>query len=231
MARQYIVQKGDTLGKIANEFYSKAALYKKLADYNGILNPDQIITGQVLEIPSKRELLGVVPQPVSSDTELAAPNGLGQILDVFGNIFECIQDDGNLNEQRWHQEYFARARLPFSIPLSWDPTNYVTRLMCHKKLVEVFGEVFAAIEGEDLRDEITSYGGCYNFRSKRSSGKLSTHSWGIAIDLNPHSNPMGSPGDMHPGIVEIFRDHGFKWGGDWPRRYKDPMHFQFCTGY
>lgn len=59
MARQYIVQKGDTLGKIANEFYSKAALYKKLADYNGILNPDQIITGQVLEIPSKRELLGL----------------------------------------------------------------------------------------------------------------------------------------------------------------------------
>ena len=109
-------------------------------------------------------MLGVVPQTVSSDTELAAPNGLGQILDVFGNIFECIQDDGNLNEQRWHQEYFTRARLPFSIPLSWNPTNYVTRLMCHKKLVEVFGEVFAAIEGEGLRDEITSYGGCYNFR-------------------------------------------------------------------
>jgi nucleoid-associated protein YgaU len=41
MARQYIVQKGDTLGKIAGKFYSEAALYKKLADYNGVINPDQ----------------------------------------------------------------------------------------------------------------------------------------------------------------------------------------------
>jgi hypothetical protein len=69
-----------------------------------------------------------MPQPVSSDTELAAPNGLGQILYVFGNIFEFIQDDGSLNEQRWHQEYFTRARLPFSIPLSWGPTNRIINI-------------------------------------------------------------------------------------------------------
>jgi LysM repeat protein len=230
MARQYFIQRGDTLGKIAGTFYNDAALYKKLADYNGIINPDQIIPGQVLEIPSKRELLGIVPKPVSADTELAAPNGLDQILNLFGPIFEFIQDDGSLNEQRWHREYFTRARLPFSIPLSWAPSNYVSRLLCHKQIAEVFSETFAAIQSAGLQD-VKSYGGCYNFRSKRSSGKLSTHSWGISIDLNPHSNPMGSPGDMHPGIVEIFRNHGFKWGGDWPRRNKDPMHFQFCTGY
>jgi hypothetical protein len=42
---------------------------------------------------------------------------------------------------------------------------------------------------------------------------------------------MGQDGDMPPGIVAAFKAAGFFWGGDWPGRNKDPMHFQFCTGY
>jgi hypothetical protein len=98
-------------------------------------------------------------------------------------------------------------------------------------LIETFPEVFAAIEREGLKDEIRSFGGCYNFRSKRTSGKLSTHSWGIAIDLNLETNAQGTSGGMNPDVVEIFRRFAFKWGGDWSGKSKDPMHFQFCTGY
>ncbi len=57
-----------------------------------------------------------------------------------------------------------------------------------------------------------------------------THSSGIAIDLNPETNRTGTPGDMDPQIVAVFKQHGFKWGGDWLGR-KDPMHFQYCSGY
>jgi hypothetical protein len=98
-------------------------------------------------------------------------------------------------------------------------------------LVEIFPEVFAKIEKKGLKSKIRTFGGCYNYRPKRTSGKLSTHSWGIGIDLNPETNAQGKPGDMHPGVVEIFREFGFKWGGDWSGKSKDPMHFQFCTGY
>lgn len=231
MAKQYFVQQGDNLGKIANKFYNDRSLYKKLAEYNGILNPNMIMVGQALEIPSKRELLGGVPVSLPDTVEVKPPHGLEQILDYFGNIYEFIREDGTLNETDWQRRFLKRVDLPFPLKLSWNTSQSVTRLFCHKKVAEVFQEAFETIEKERLKSQVKTYGGCYSYRAKRSSGKLSTHSWGIAIDLNPNSNPMGKAGDMNPDIVEIFRRFGFKWGGDWSGSGKDPMHFQFCTGY
>jgi peptidoglycan/xylan/chitin deacetylase (PgdA/CDA1 family) len=58
MARKYVIQKGDTLSKIAKNFYGDLGLYQRLAKYNGIRNPNLIRVGQTIEIPSKRELEG-----------------------------------------------------------------------------------------------------------------------------------------------------------------------------
>jgi hypothetical protein len=63
----------------------------------------------------------------------------------------------------------------------------------------------------------------------RAASKLSTHAWGIGLDINVKQNPLRARPKMDPRIVAIFRDHGFKWGGDWSR--PDGMHFQFATGY
>lgn len=237
MARRYVIRKNDTLAKIARRFYADAGLHRKLASYNGILDPDLILVGQTIEIPARRELEGgavagpapMVPPPGGAPLPVT-PDGLEEILTTFGNIFEFIREDGNL-DPRWHAEFLAHAPLPFSIPLSWDRSKVVSRLYCHTQLKEVFPVVFADIQAQGLQPEIRTFGGCFNFRSKRTSGKLSTHCWGIAIDLNPETNAQGAVGDMHSGVVEIFGRFGFKWGGDWSGRSKDPMHFQFCTGY
>lgn len=236
MARSYVIQKGDTLRKIAKNFYGEPSLSKKLADYNGILNPDLIVIGQNIELPSKGELLGEVIEPPAPDgstdnnISLATPNGLEEILATFGDIYQFITEDGRL-DPHWESNHLGRVPLPFPIPLSWDPSHSITKLYCHKKLIEIFSEVFLRIEKKGLKNKIRTFGGCYNYRPKRTSGKLSTHSWGIGIDLNPETNPQGKPGDMHPGVVEIFQELGFKWGGDWSGKSKDPMHFQFSTGY
>ncbi len=237
MAQRYVIRKQDTLAKIARRFYGHASLYKKLALYNGIQNPNLIVVGQAIEVPSRRELEGKQVGPAippvalpSTVPTLATPNGLKGVLATFGNIYDFIRDDGNL-DPGFESKFLMRTRLPFSIPLSWDQSKKVRRLYCHSKLKLVFPAVFAELQKEGLRTAIRTFGGCFNFRGKRTSGKLSTHCWGISIDLNPETNAQGTAGDMHPGVVTVFRRFGFKWGGDWSGRSKDPMHFQFCTGY
>jgi hypothetical protein len=229
MGRKYVVRKGDTLAKIAKLSYGDAQLANKLAGYNGILNPDLILIGQTLEIPSKRELEGASEGP-SMPIEITPPNGFEEVMATFGNILDFLKEDGSL-DSRWETQYLGRAPLAFPISLSWDRSKMVQNLYCHKKMIEIFSDAFGTIQNEGLNEKIKTYGGCFNFRSKRTSSKLSTHSWGIAIDLNPETNPQGKPGDMDQGVVEVFRRFGFKWGGDWSGSSKDPMHFQFCTGY
>lgn len=231
MARSYIVKKGDTLGKIAKRELGDAGLFTLIAEFNGIRDPEKIFVGQRLEIPTKKDTQPQTP-PVSivPGFDIAPPNGLDNILQTFGNIFDYLRDDGTL-DQRWESDQLIRTSLPYAMPLSWDLTKRVANLYTHRKLKDLFPAVFREIELRGLKSQILTFGGCFNFRSKRGGNKLSVHSWAVAIDLNPETNRMGTPGDMNPEIVEIFKAFGFTWGGDWSGKSKDPMHFQFCTGY
>jgi hypothetical protein len=149
---------------------------------------------------------------------------------MFGNIHNYIQEDGTL-DVRWQTEMLARATLPFPLTLSFDPSKTISSFTCHKLLVPAFTGVFSKLQASGIEATVTSFGGCFAFRPQRTGTVLSTHSWGIAIDLNPVTNQQGSAGDMDAKVVEIFRQTGFEWGGDWSRRTRDPMHFQYCTGY
>ncbi len=230
MSRPYIIKAGDTLGKIAKKYYGDALAYKKLGEYNHIFKPNLITVGQLIEIPSKQELMGQSEPLPEMGSELVSPHGYTNIISTFGDVRSFVKIDGTLGTA-WSANHMGRAKLPFSIPLSWDKTKRVKNLYCHKKLIDIFEDVFSAIERKRLKKKIVSYGGCFNFRTKRSSGKLSTHSWGIAIDLNTDTNRMGTVGDMDERLVELFKTSGFVWGGDWTGRFKDPMHFQYCSGY
>ncbi len=227
MARTYVVRRGDTLRKIARARLGDGALYRRIADYNGIRDPNRIAVGQRIEIPSRRELRA---PPAPRVLPVAPPHGLPALLARFGNIYAYLRKDGTL-DPRWERDQLARARLPFAIALSWDPSKKVRNLYCHRQLAPVFVAVFAELKRRGLQRKVRTYGGCFNFRAKRSGSKLSTHAWGVAIDLNPETNGMGRDGDMAPGIVKVFESFGFTWGGRWSGRSKDPMHFQFCSGY
>ncbi len=161
---------------------------------------------------------------------LILPHGLDQIPATFGDIFDYIGPDHTLNP-RWQNEFLQRIALPFPLTLAWDKSRRVNQITCHKRLADIFTATLVAIQTAGLQDKIITFGGCFCFRPQRTGAKLSAHSWGIAIDLNTESNAQGTAGNMDPAIVEIFRNAGFEWGGEWHGKSQDPMHFQFCTGY
>lgn len=163
-------------------------------------------------------------------SQLVPPNGLEEIIQVFGDIDQYLGNDGRPNSQ-WVDGVMQLVNLPFPIKYHSNPSQNLTRLRCHHKLTDVFAAVFNAILNQGLKDKIKDCDGCYCFREKSSgNGELSVHSWGIAIDLNVSTNKPNTPGDMAPELITLFKGFGFEWGGDWSN-YRDPMHFQYCTGY
>lgn len=162
------------------------------------------------------------------------PRGLAGIIARFGDPYAAMGDDGLLSPEEalaWEAR-LTSVEFHRPIPLSYGRAGQTaTRMRCHQLLAPVFRSVWRAIAADaELDRHVRSYGGAYLFRPKRDAGEeLSTHSWGISIDLNVATNKLGTPGDMHAGIIQVFEAHGFQWGGRWRR--PDPMHFQFAEGY
>lgn len=85
-----------------------------------------------------------------------------------------------------------------------------------------------------LRRWVVPLGGTFVWRRVAGEQRLSPHSFGIAVDLNPSLGAYWrwSGGTGHPAqktypqtIVAIFEENGFVWGGKW-REY-DLMHFEY----
>lgn len=104
---------------------------------------------------------------------------------------------------------------------------------CHRLVVPYLRGVVSELHRSSLIQlldpaDFQLAGGCYNPRFNRGGDpgySLSRHAWGIAIDLNPSSNPYGSVPTLPLAVVEVFRRWGFSWGGTWST--PDGMHFEW----
>ena len=79
-----------------------------------------------------------------------------------------------------------------------------------------------------LSHAVDADSGCFSARFINSdpSGRLSHHSWGIAIDLNQAQNGFGAKPNMDMRVVDVFEDRwGFTWGGRWI--IPDGIHFEW----
>lgn len=161
---------------------------------------------------------------------MTTPDGLAGITGVFGDLRPYVQEDGTISAE-WESMMLTTLVLPFSMPLDWERSVLVSKMRCHKLIADTFEEVFNQIVEQGLQSTVKTFGGCYEGRTQRGANVISTHAWGIAIDLNPFENQMGTHGNMDMRLVTLFRKCGFKWGGDFVGSRTDPMHFQFATGY
>lgn len=77
---KYTVKEGDILFIIAEKYYTDGEKFSEIAKTNNLTNPDQIETGQVLEIPkleTQQAQAEVSPQPTVSPEPSASPETLG----------------------------------------------------------------------------------------------------------------------------------------------------------
>jgi len=149
------------------------------------------------------------------------------------NIISCHQTLGN--------------RLP-GVPAKWW-------VQVHKRVEPYLREALRRVQVVAPDFEIERIGS-HNFRHIRHDPNrpLSVHSWGAAIDLNPHENRGVSfksgeapkawspeymkiwPNGVTPEVVEAFSSCGFAWGSDWDEdgethdhTFLDPMHFEWIA--
>ncbi len=87
----------------------------------------------------------------------------------------------------------------------------------------------------ELAHVLRPLGGTLAWRNIAATGRLSVHSFGAAIDLNPHlpywlweKHPERIPALVRAfprEVVEAFEEEGFIWGGKWASF--DVMHFEY----
>ena len=148
-----------------------------------------------------------------------------------------------------------------------DGKTKVGELICNKLIASDLKEIFQELykrhypiermqliddyDADDERSMQANNTSCFNYRPIAGSTKLSKHSLGLAIDINPLYNPCvkvnkdGSTSiqpktgrryanrqrpwpykiDKNDLCYRLFVSHGFQWGGSW-RSVKDYQHFE-----
>lgn len=115
-----------------------------------------------------------------------------------------------------------------SVLINSASRTHTGHIYCNKDMAQALLDAFSLVINRDLLECLDTYDGCWNIRDVRGEpGKISTHAYALAIDLNAKTNPLGGPATMHPGIVDCFKEVGFIWAGDFKR--VDGMHFQWAS--
>lgn len=167
---------------------------------------------------------------------MGAPNGLDEIVRMFGDPRQFVLPDGGLSPA-WERNYIVRIPLPEPLMLDFGPATkepMVSQVTVHKKLADRLSEALELVYENGLWEQLGGYSGGFAWRPARGTRKVSTHAWGIAWDFGASRDPLGdAPGGPDPEmpleIVRIFESLDFTWGGRWAR--PDQMHFQFAKGY
>ena len=161
--------------------------------------------------------------------------GMAQTKATLGEFAYRVNANGSVSQDAaWTSASLPGGRelLNGAIPI---------RARCHNEvkpgIQAALAEVAAAGLGGVINvDDANTAGGCHLARFNRltpdsSLGFLSRHSWGMAIDTNTRGSCQGcAPPDFatRPGgcrVVQIFRKHGFAWGGNFLT--PDGMHFEW----
>lgn len=141
------------------------------------------------------------------------------IKSAFGEFAAAASSDGSITIQdSWKDKHITAMEVPI-----------LGEITCHRGLFPQLTQALQQVEDAGLAFTIdpSDFGGCYSARfiDSNPGGRLSHHSWGIAIDFNAAQNRPGTRPDLDHRLVRIMEDNGFTWGGRW--LIPDGMHFEW----
>lgn len=163
-------------------------------------------------------------------------------------------DNISLGELRYlrvlHMGFDGQAHigeLLVNVSIATDVLEIMRELFENGYAIEkmVLVDAYGADDEQSMEDNNTS---AFNYREIAGSSKLSRHSLGLAIDINPLYNPCvkNSGASISPAnagdyadrsqtfahkidendlCYRLFLEHGFTWGGSW-HSLKDYQHFE-----
>lgn len=179
----------------------------------------------------------------------------GTISEISDSLLQCMKAGGS-----WKSNTPAdlRSKLRYLRLYYVDPQGKTQRgemivnVSIARDVVEIFDSLYRArypiarmvlideYGADDDRSMEANNTSAFNFRMMTGSttGRISNHGLGLAVDINPLWNPYVKGNVVKPKgarrtpqinrsdlAYRLFTAHGFTWGGNW-RSLKDYQHFE-----
>jgi hypothetical protein len=220
-------------GEVSNRVKTVQTALRALRKYNGDLDGDfgpKTLAALIAWETDFHDLGQVDETEFAVLSDIAAKEVIIQLPTIISSKKELLAIYG----QPWiNQSAWAAANLSYAkVPATFRNAIPNLRIYCHRYIVPVVEETFAKLDHERLSATIKTFDGCWNVRPVRGYENAkppiySIHSWALALDLNEATNELGTKGSQDSGMLLVFKELGWVWGGDFPRQ--DPMHFQMVA--
>lgn len=155
-----------------------------------------------------------------------------QLISLFGNP---VANQGAF-ERTWMELWDLPTDITKAIPV------LPKRMYTHKAIKDPLIRTLRLTIARGFHGEIKTFDGCFVVRKMRGSTAISRHSWGLALDLNAHLNPLHRLPQTRTAaeykaararyvrwsepFLQCWRDTGWTVGADWQYSL-DGMHFQW----
>lgn len=179
-----------------------------------------LMTSYVLLIQINPDLVNFKPVTIGAIKGIEAGNEVPQ--GSSSQFFQCAYNQYGANEQSVKNNLRTVTFLGHEYSV-------------HSKVVPALEAAQQQINNAKITYKSTAGGG-FNWRQNVNKPlEQSLHSFGIAIDINPDSNPnyfskdKPCKTDIPLEIINILKNNGFRWGGDY-KTVCDSMHFEWVKG-
>lgn len=228
--------------------------YKIYAPENNLVAEEELFNEEELDIKEETD------NPIDETPDIEEPEVVFTYNPLSEEVIERIMGISYKENDDIKIEDLAYLQVTH---WGFDDKEHKGEIIVNEKVasqvVEIFRELYEAkfpiekirlideYNGDDNLSMLDNNSSSFCYREVPGSEKLSNHSYGVAIDINPVQNPYIKNNTILPEsgkefldrnnirkgmIVEgdvcynAFKSRGWTWGGDW-NSLKDYQHFEF----